>query len=75
MIARVMVDSTVWYRVRTLAPASIYREFETNHQVGGTQHIKPEALMLRFFGSRIIPEIQSVHPSGFTNQSFSEKHN
>lgn len=64
---------TVWYRVRTLAPASIYREFETNHQVGGTQHIKPKGFDAALFGSRIIPEIQSVHPSGFTNQSFSEK--
>lgn len=64
---------TVWYRVRSISPASIYREFETNHTIGGTQHIKPKGFDAALFGSRIVPEIQSVYPSGFVNQAFSEK--
>lgn len=63
---------TVWYRVRNLAPASIYREFESNHQVGGTQHIKPKGFDAAVFGSRIVPENQAVYPLGFANQAFSE---
>ena len=64
---------TVWYRIRSISPASIYREFETNHTIGGTQHVKPKGFDAALFGSRIIPEILAVYPSGFDNQSFSEK--
>lgn len=63
---------TVWYRIRSISPASIYREFETNHTIGGTQQVKPKGFDAALFGSRIIPEILAVYPSGFDNQSFSE---
>lgn len=58
---------TVWYRIRSISPASIYREFETKHTIGGTQHVKPKGFDAALFGGRIIPEILVVYPSGFDN--------
>lgn len=61
-----------WYRVRKLAPQSIYREFETNHKVGGTQFVKPGGFIATVFGQRIVPENQALYPLGFNAEQFSE---
>lgn len=63
---------TVWFRVRSIKVSSIFREFETNHLVGGTQHIRPGGFDAVRFGERIIPEIQGVYAQGFNSQGFSE---
>lgn len=65
---------TTWYRVRTISPGSIYRDFETNHMVGGTQHIKPQGFVASLFGSRIIPEIQNAYGQGFNASTIPETH-
>ncbi|WP_318342516.1 hypothetical protein [Acinetobacter sp. 16] len=63
---------TAWFRVRSIKVSSIFREFETNHLVGGTQHIRPGGFDAVRFGERIIPEIQGVYAQGFNSQCFSE---
>lgn len=63
----------VWFRVRYLEPSSIYREFESKHLIGGTQHIHPSGFIDTRFGERIVPENHAVYPLGFNSQSFSEK--
>lgn len=63
----------VWYRVRTLAPASIYKDFESKHNIGGTQYVKPNGFDAIQFGSRIVPENQAIYLQGFGNHGFSEK--
>ena len=63
----------VWFRVRKLIPSSIYREFESKHLIGGTQHILPSGFIATKFGERIVPENQAVYPLGFNGQAFSEK--
>ena len=60
----------IWFRVRYLVPANIYREFESNHQIGGTQHLAPAGFVATQFGSRIIPERQSLYPLGLSGQEF-----
>src|SRR5690606_32238328 len=64
---------TVWFKVRKLIPSSIYREFESKHLVGGTQHVRPSGFDAALFGARIVPENQAVYPLGFNDQAFSEK--
>lgn len=63
---------TVWYRVRKISPASIYKEFESNHRVGGTQHIQPGGFVASQFGERIVPENQGIYALGFNAAEFSE---
>lgn len=53
--------------VRTLLPNSIAAPNIPIHKVGGTQHIQPLGYVATLFGSRIIPESQSIYPQGFTN--------
>lgn len=53
---------------RELLPSSIFREFPTQHTVGGTRWINPEGWEATLWGSRIIPESQSVFPQGFGNE-------
>jgi hypothetical protein len=65
-------QSTVWYRVRKISPASIYKEFESNHRVGGTQHIQPGGFVASQFGERIVPENQGIYALGFNAAEFSE---
>lgn len=72
--AALLGQPTTWYRVRTIAPGSIYRDFETNHMVGGTQHIKPQGFIASLFGSRIIPEIQNAYGHGFNTSIIPETH-
>lgn len=54
------------YGTRILEPTSIYKEFASNHMVGGTQKIEPVGYIATLWGTRIIPESQSVAPIGFT---------
>lgn len=62
----------IWFKVRSIQVPSIYREFETNHLVGGTQHIRPSGYVASEFGNRIVPENQSIYGLGFSSQGFSE---
>lgn len=64
---------TVWFKVRKLIPSSIYREFESKHLIGGTQHIRHSGFVATQFGERIVPENHAVYPLGFNGQAFSEK--
>lgn len=64
---------TVWFKVRKLIPSSIYREFESKHLIGGTQHVRPSGYVASLFGERIVPENHAVYPLGFNGQAFSEK--
>ncbi|OAL80696.1 hypothetical protein [Acinetobacter sp. SFA] len=65
---------TVWFKVRSVLATSIYREFETNHIVGGTQFINPAGYIASLFGTRIVPENQGLYGTGFNAQGFTEKH-
>ncbi|MFH7347253.1 hypothetical protein L1A45_01235 [Acinetobacter variabilis] len=60
----------IWFRVRYLVTASIYREFESNHQIGGTRYLVPTGFIATQFGSRIIPERQSLYPLGLSSNAF-----
>lgn len=62
----------IWFKVRSIQVPSIYREFETNHLVGGTQHIRPSGYVASLFGKRIVPENQSIYGLGFSSQGFSD---
>lgn len=55
----------VSFGTRRLEPVAIYRDFASNHMVGGTQTIKPDGYEATLWGDRIIPESQSLLPSGF----------
>lgn len=57
----------VSYAVRSLSPSSITYPNIPIHRVGGTQHIQPFGYIATLFGSRIIPENQSIYPQGFIN--------
>lgn len=56
----------VSFGTRRLEPVSIYKDFPSNHMVGGTQKIEPVGYIATLWGTRIIPESQSVAPIGFT---------
>lgn len=51
---------------RLLEPTSIYTDLPSNHLVGRHQEIKPYGYVATLFGTRIIPESQSLYPTGFT---------
>lgn len=55
----------VSFGTRRLEPVGIYKEFPSNHMVGGTQTIKPAGYEATLWGERIIPESQSIQPLGF----------
>lgn len=55
------------YAVRSIAVRSIYTEFASNHKVGGLQFIDAQGFIATEFGTRIIPEVQSLAPFGFSN--------
>lgn len=59
--------ASVSYAVRLLSPSSITYPNIPIHRVGGTQHIQPFGYVATLFGSRIIPESQSIYPQGFIN--------
>ena len=56
----------VSFGMRRLEPAGIYKDFPSNHMVGGTQTIKPAGYEATLWGERIIPISQSLQPLGFT---------
>lgn len=60
-------NAWVSYAVRSLSPSSITYPNIPIHRVGGTQHIQPFGYIATLFGSRIIPESQSIYPQGFIN--------
>lgn len=60
-------NSWVSYAVRSLSPSSIAYPNIPNHRVGGTQRINVFGYVATLFGSRIIPESQSIYPKGFIN--------
>lgn len=60
-------NSWVSYAVRSLLPSSIAYPNIPNHRVGGTQRINVFGYVATLFGSRIIPESQSIYPQGFIN--------
>lgn len=60
----------IWFRVRKIEPSSIQTNFASNHRVGGTQYLKPDGFIASRFGTRIIPEIQSIYHQGIDSQSF-----
>lgn len=53
---------------RTLAPSGIPIPASTRPMVGGTRYLLPEGFSATRWGSRIIPEIQTAYPLGFSNQ-------
>lgn len=55
------------YGVRSLTPSSIDYPKIPIHRIGGTQHIQPSGFIATLFGTRIIPESQSIYPQGFAN--------
>ncbi|TEU23377.1 hypothetical protein [Alkanindiges illinoisensis] len=55
------------YAIRSIAVRSIYTEFASNHNVGGLQFIDAQGFIATEFGTRIIPEVQSLAPFGFSN--------
>ena len=55
------------YAVRAIAPISINYPNIPIHYVGRHQEITPNGFVATLFGSRIIPESQSVYPQGFIN--------
>ncbi|ENU18645.1 hypothetical protein F994_02772 [Acinetobacter bohemicus ANC 3994] len=61
------IYGTPWvsYRVRTIEPVSINQVFPSVHRVGGTQHLAIHGFVATAFGTRIIPEIQTIYPKGF----------
>lgn len=50
---------------RVIEPLGIYKDFPSNHLVGRLQTISVEGYIGTLFGTRIIPESQSVYPLGF----------
>lgn len=52
---------------RTLAPEGIWEDFASNHMVGTDRWLQPIGFDAARFGARIIPEIQSLYPQGFSN--------
>ncbi len=64
-----MYGNGAWvsYAVRQLSPSSITYLNIPNHRVGGTQRINVFGYVATLFGSRIIPESQSIYPQGFIN--------
>ncbi len=64
----------VWFRVRSITATGIFKDFESNHTVGGTQFIKPAGFIASLFGERIVPENQAIYATGFNTQGFSEQY-
>lgn len=61
----------VWFRVRSIAPASIYEDQKQyGHRLGGSQHIQAKGFDATLFGTRIIPESQSILASNFASSVF-----
>ena len=53
------------YNPRYIEPRGIFELLPSNHKVSPKIFIQPEGLNATRFGTRIIPEIQTVYPKGF----------
>lgn len=53
---------------RSIAPASIFKEYPTRHLVGRLQTVAPVGYIATLFGTRIIPVAQSLYPQGFAER-------
>lgn len=51
---------------QTIKPEGVFKEFAGVHLVGGLQFIEGKGFDTARYGERIIPEIQSCYPEGFT---------
>ena len=51
---------------RYLSPTGVFREFPTQHMVGGTRWLQAQGFEATRWGTRIIPESQTVQPGGFS---------
>lgn len=60
-------NAWVSFGKRRIEPPSIDSPGIHIHRVGGTQHIRTAGYIATLFGSRIIPESQSVYANGFSN--------
>lgn len=61
----------VWFRVRSIAPTSIHEDQKQyGHRLGGSQHIQAKGFDATLFGTRIIPESQSILASNFASSVF-----
>lgn len=58
---------TQWieYNPRYLEPRGIFEQLPSNHKVSPKIFIQPEGFNATRFGTRIIPEIQTLYPKGF----------
>lgn len=58
----------VWasHSPRFIEPRGIFQQFPSYHRVGGTQNVKMEGFDFLRFGTRIIPESQTIYPSGMS---------
>lgn len=64
-----LLGNSAWisFLKRTLQPQSISEPAVGNQQIGGTQNIKVNGFSATQFGTRIIPESQTITPLGFSN--------
>lgn len=60
-------NSWLSYGMRSLEPISIDYPKIPIHYVGRHQEIRPSGFIATLFGSRIVPESQSIYPQGFIN--------
>lgn len=58
---------TLTFSKRTIEPLSVWEEFATNHMVGGLRYLQPVGFVATGWGTRIIPERQSVETLGFSS--------
>lgn len=65
---------TTWFKIRSVNVLGISDTFSSNHQVGGTQFVKPSGYVASLFGERIVPENQGLYGTGFNAQGFTENH-
>ena len=69
---------TQWieYNPRYISPRGIFEQLPSNHQASPTRFIRPEGFDAARFGTRIIPENQTVYPQGFAGSfGVNEVHN
>lgn len=61
---------TPWlsHYTRTIEPLGIFDNFSHNHRIGGTQTISPNGFEATAWGTRIIPESQTLYPKAFIGQ-------
>lgn len=58
----------VEFNPRYIQPVGYFEEFPQQHIVGGTRYLYPFPFEATRYGTRIIPESQSVYPLGFSGE-------